>query len=613
MADQQVHDNPVKKQPEAQQPGEQPAPALPDLRAAVHRPTPQQVIALQRLIGNAATQRMMRAEAPPLAIPLTPVPMLSIQTFDPRYHRQSVVEGLEQSQFSDTEIGAIYAANWERDLSQAHPALGAIILAWKSCKIAAFEGRLTQADIDKFDGTIISLMTLAMTANGRAALTANQAYGGYAFYEHMDNPGEDTARTLDLMKMFDKGVLPDAPPGVPNYVVLSREYIKAELFGAAKAYRVDKMGSGGIGQKTADDFAAASQSIEDLSGRGTVSPGGVPGQAAGDEAAIQSRQGRAASGAPSPASGPSATGAFNAEVADHLGRASHALEDFFAHSNFVENAIEAALNPDAAREQQIKTGTFGDNDKTHSLAHKIRGLADEIEAEMPLVNRVAGKTQENPNPEDVHAGSEAEPASEEHDHHDNPILSGLTTLIKHAGDAARGAWRGGKEGFRRGGILGAAWGALKGAVAGLILNADGVKTLRDVAEKLEDDSRAQAGPDSHTTLAKDQAGHDEGTLGKLRTIKFEMALDCAREADKLIIGPMKAVMDAPDAAQADVRLQEVYRKLDQLIALPSKEHPLSPILESKMEAAKQAQIEHQLATQPQYNDAPMPRADQVPV
>jgi hypothetical protein len=32
-----------------------------------------------------------------------------------------------------------------------------------------------------------------------------------------------------------------------------------------------------------------------------------------------------------------------------------------------------------------------------------------------------------------------------------------------------------------------------------------------------------------------------------------------------------------------------------------------------MEAAKQAQIEHQLATQPQYNDAPMPRADQVPV
>jgi hypothetical protein len=98
-----------------------------------------------------------------------------------------------------------------------------------------------------------------------------------------------------------------------------------------------------------------------------------------------------------------------------LGRASHALEDFWTHSNFVEMAIgEARFNTGLAELEAsdgLTTATFGAADQSHSIAHKVRGLADEIEAELPLLRHLH-EHGELPSPEDVRAGDTAVPAHE---------------------------------------------------------------------------------------------------------------------------------------------------------------------------------------------------------
>lgn len=83
-----------------------------------------------------------------------------------------------------------------------------------------------------------------------------------------------------------------------------------------------------------------------------------------------------------------------------LGRASHSLEDFFSHSNFVEIAIGFPLheNPltkvgDAGKAvdpMKLSTSTFDANDQKHALSNKIRAAADEIETEAATLNRVLG-------------------------------------------------------------------------------------------------------------------------------------------------------------------------------------------------------------------------------
>jgi hypothetical protein len=163
-----------------------------------------------------------------------------------------------------------------------------------------------------------------------------------------------------------------------------------------------------------------------------------------------------ANGAAAPVEAPPVArpGNFTPDVGDALGRASHALEDFFSHSNFVEMAI-GEISP----EKGLSTATFGEDDSTHSLAHKIRGLADEIEAEMPLVNRIAGRTEENPAPEDVNVGNTAPPTQEHEDIEDIWDVVGEDAPK----GAAIGAGVGGGVGATTGAILGSALGPLGSA------------------------------------------------------------------------------------------------------------------------------------------------------
>ncbi len=99
-------------------------------------------------------------------------------------------------------------------------------------------------------------------------------------------------------------------------------------------------------------------------------------------------------------------------------------------------------------------------------------------------------------------------------------------------------------------------------------------------------------PGSHTALAKDQPGHDDSPLGRLRTIKFELAQELAAAADRMVLGGMRQVFDAPSPESADVLLQDIYTQLNALIAPPD-DHPLRHLIERRREEAIQALEEYQ--------------------
>ncbi|MFQ3631856.1 HET-C-related protein, partial [Roseiflexus sp.] len=563
------------------------------------------------------------------------------------------------------------------------------------------------------------------------------------FYEHMDNPASEPALQGDSPESRrnreDLLVIPKNER-IPQYMVDSREYIKAQLFRAAQSYRGDMHGQSAEGTATA--FHERAAKLEERMPGAPVARGALRTTAIAQETATQvtntpfqeitfeeadtitaPRGNNSEPGEDTalPTSGPafhaevdrrfweqtgykvnqrldpnlpedqpyvriwlrirnqvraerqtarrereaqtitmpeetihgrvprSPTGRWGPEVADAMGRAGHALEDFFAHSNFVELAIgqpapTLLYNPATGRveavEGQLGTGAFGANDKKHSLAHKVRALADEIESEMPLVNRVAGRTGVDPTPDQVHVGSEAPPVPHSHDDHEREGRPGLFDWIKAAGGTgvravgsiigggalaglAAGGIAGGVIGAKigsflgplgavggavLGGLIGGAIGGIAGFFAGggmeglrtriketfrdVIATPQGVAMLRRIADVLERMTRADEEPGSHTALAKDQPGHDDSPLGRLRTIKFELAQELAAAADRMILGGMRQVFDAPSPESADVLLQEIYTQLNALIAPPGN-HPLQHLIEHRREEAIQALEEYQ--------------------
>lgn len=662
------------------------------------------------------------------------------QAFDPRYHRQATVHGLIGTGFSAEEIGQIYAANWERDFSQAHPALANIVLTWKAIKLAAFNREPLNPAIDRFNRAVSALLDMIPA---RISELANaQSYGGYNFYEHMDNPASEAALQGDSAEARrNREELLVIPEGerIPQYMVDSREYIKAQLFRAAQSYRGDMHGQAAA--QTAEAFRERAADLEERMPGPPVARGALRTTAVAQETAIQvehtpfqeitfeeeritasrgSGDGADMDGSP-PTSGPAfnaevdrrfwaqtnykvnqrldpnlpedqpyiqiwlrirnqvraerqtarrqrqaqtitmppeiihgnvprgPTGRWGPDVADAMGRAGHALEDFFAHSNFVELAIGQPAptlfyNPATGNVEpvqgQLGTGAFGDNDKLHSLAHKIRAIADEIESEMPLVNRMAGRTDADPTPDQVHVGSEAPPVAHSHEEHEREGAPGFFDWVRAVGGtglrtagriiggrvlggAAAGAIGGGVIGAKLGSLLGplgtiggAVLGGLAGGVSGgiagffasggmeglrtriretfrdVIATPQGIAMLRRIADVIERQTRANEEAGSHTALAKDQPGHDDSPLGRLRTIKFELAQELAAAADRMILGGMRAVFDAPSPESADVLLQDIYAQLDALIAPPGN-HPLDHLIEHRREEAIQALKEYQ--------------------
>jgi hypothetical protein len=566
--------------------------------------------ALEADAETVAGEAARATSAAPVLAPLPPPRELALQLFDPRYHRTSVVQGLEGSGFTPDEIGAIYAANWERDLSQAHPGLGNVILAWKSVKVAAYEGRLTEADIAGFQGACQSVLEQALagfaqTRSFDGFLNAT-AYGGYQFYEHMDNPAGTPQAAQMKVVLGGKNT-----SGLPDHIYISREYIKEMLFEAAKLSHPDLAGtpSSAVAASSADTRAKLG------AGPGTPTAGGLPAAPVASETSheVQGKHpGTPGGGAP-----------LDPRAYEMIGRASHALEDFWSHSNFVERAIG---DPDFQL-GGLTTATFGDDDKTHALAHKIRGAADEIEAEMPLVDRMASRRRSDPAPGEVNVGDET-PVHHEDDVDD--LMGAVGQLGDVVGKLPENVLRGFGRGYDRGmaaggggplgivlGVLSGAEGAVVGGLASVMGSRAGVFALRQLAEKLDEDTQkkqeATGDYQAHGLLAKDQPGHEDDVAGKLKTAKFELAHALSVAADRMVTAKMKSVIDAANGADADARLREIFTDLDALIGDAAPGHPLWGIVESHR-AEAEAALNAYLASKPGAGDlAPSTPPTAVPV
>jgi hypothetical protein len=506
----------------------------------------------------------------------------------------------------------IYAANWERDLSQAHPSLGNVILAWKSVKVAAFEKRLTDGDIAHFQGACQTVLETALnsiltTGSADAFLDAT-AYGGYQFYEHMDNP-EGTPQAAQMKVVLGT----KNTSGLPDHMYISREYVKEMLFEAAKLSHPDLAGT-----PTAA-VAASSKATRDAlgAGPGTPTPGGIPANSVAQETSLEVQ------GKTGAKTGGGAT--LDPQAYALIGRASHALQDFWSHSNFVERAIG---DPDFQL-GGLTTATFGADDKSHALAHKIRGAADEIDAEMPLIDRMAGRTAKDPDPSEVNVGNE-DPVHHEDD--DQDMLDAIGQAGSVLGALPGNAVKSFQRGYDRGsaaaaggsrfdrimsGIIGGAEGAAMGTVASVAGSKGGVYALRQLAEKLDEDTQkkqeATGDMRAHGLLAKDQPGHEDDVFGKLKTAKFELAHALSVAADKQVAGKMKAVVEAGNAAEADARLQEIFTTIDALIADAVPGHPLWSVVEAHRAAAQEA-LNAYLASKPGAGDlVPRTPPTSVPV
>jgi len=304
-----------------------------------------------------------------------PAPVL--QGFDPQYHEEAVVEGLSGT-FTPEEIGKIYEGNWRRDYSQASPELADIALTWKELKDASTpeDKHALQAKLALRIGAMVKIQESV----------TGETYGGYRTWEHMDNPGDPAATEAESRWSGSR-------PGdsVAGYIQDSRAYIKQNLVQAVGIARqgwnppdqeygrriADAWAKGTPPQDydVADSYAGRSRPP---AGLGTPKDVNNPRESssvvASDVTSIANKQSNVTTvGAKGFTTDP--------QIADNLGRASHALEDFFAHSNFVElSRKHEPINP-----KDLKTGTFGLGDKAHSLADKIGGIVTEIRAHRDLI------------------------------------------------------------------------------------------------------------------------------------------------------------------------------------------------------------------------------------
>jgi len=310
-----------------------------------------------------------------------PAPVM--QGFDPDYHETAVIGGAA-GVFTPEETGKIYEANWRRDFSQAAPGFADIVIAWKQLKDAA------PADRPPLQQKLANAVVNVGNPTG-------ETYGGYQTWEHMDNPGGAEAAKQDAAWNG-----PFAGKDIAGYIKESRAYIKENL--------ADAVFHPGLYSQLDPENQRA---LDDARSTGRVSsprPAGSPDpygeraarpQPAGKGYPPDPRESSSVVASDVTAIARNATGATSTPTsgftddpatADHLGRASHALEDFFAHSNFVELS-ERQRSGQRIRPDELKTGTFGWGDKAHALADKIRAITTDIRAHMDLIGGVLKELQ----------------------------------------------------------------------------------------------------------------------------------------------------------------------------------------------------------------------------
>jgi hypothetical protein len=302
-----------------------------------------------------------------------------VQRFDPPYHEEALTSGLSGI-FAPAEIGQIEEANWRRDFSQAPVEVVDMVLTWKQLK-AQYEatGKTDRSLQLRLLVTVKVLKDNLIAHVITKGLGGLESYGGYRYWEHMDKP--DAQGVADAQARWASS----GPEGtdIPAYIRDSRASVKDLLARGINTARLS-LGTGGLGSRGVlyEAWSGGAPPRE----YGARKPLAVdPGPST---AVVGAEAERKTKGMPGAAQ--SLTPGFNADpsVADDLGRASHLIEDFFAHSNFVE------LTARVTKGQQVfpgelKTGSFDLPDELHSLAGKLSVVAAEVEGNKRFVPFVA--------------------------------------------------------------------------------------------------------------------------------------------------------------------------------------------------------------------------------
>src|SRR6266699_650897 len=454
----------------------------------------------------------------------------TLQRFAPEGHRKATIESMKGS-FSAEEIGLIYEANWERDFSQGPAKIANVVTAWKAVKLTAKQNKGTPSSdaIEHFKKAVQEVLSTGLAeALGEGLLASyGESLGGYRYWEHMDNPGFSDAEYANARwyGVVSSGEMVYAKTGpVPGYILDSRAYIKDNLVAAVDAYRVWKHGR----QRMAT-------SINNWKG---ANPPSDYGQKKDTRGVVHSRdpiaQETTETAIKAGAKSSGATG-LPFSTTDHLGRAMHAMQDFFAHSNWLEMAKE--LKAGHTPTQTLHTGTFEMADKLHALGHKLITLVNNLLQDYDLLLKVYGlksekEMREQPNPITMKSWSKP----------------GELYDVYSAGHTIH-------EQEQKG----------KARIEDFIASKSFLHNLSEKGRHMMERAEKEAPATGHANLAKDapEPGKD-----------YEGAILLATAADKLVFAPLRTLMDNPDDEATKRKLTEQLGLVDAIIAPPSTGHPL---------------------------------------
>ncbi len=397
-------------------------------------------------------------------------------------HRAIVVESLKGT-YTKEEIGKIYKGNFERDFAQVPSVLVNLILAWKEWKQTGFtEAKLGWLILEAIRKLAASLSNEESIKKMFSDMT-KQPFKGSEEVDHVDNPGKGADQINEKS-------------GLPQNIHNSRENIKQQMLHAYGDF------INGRGSKEDTSDVRSRKIIEQETVKQVERSGGKITSRPMDTRSDQ---------------------LWNA-VGEHLGRATHATEDFFAHSNWVEIAIYQKRHKQVEiynrnspmgapkyfprdRDYQMSdrvrkygqmglfTGTFGMFDKIHAVADKVEALVHEIQS-AKLPPRFAEIQKES--------------------------LKSLKEISENLNIAAKGA-------------------------------------------------QAVASDKSHSNIAKDSPPK---SIAQDKDKTFENSLRCSVEADRRLFVPMKRIMLKKNYPALVRQLNLV----DRIIAPPSPRHPLWSIV-----------------------------------
>lgn len=490
----------------------------------------------------------------------------AVYRFAPGHHQAATVAGLSNT-FSAEEIGAIYASNWERDFSQGHPDIASAAIAWTAVKNADRDGKDLSGPAATFQAAVWKVVS------GNLTDATTESLGDYKYWEHMDHP---TATLSSPDKDADKRWGKKAA-GLAGYIMDAKAHIKDQMVAAIDHYRemhrLEGVGGsidnwGGVAKP--DGYVAPNVTADRKAGTvSTTMPANWDDPKVASRAPIADETAADAKAAGAKSSGKHDAAGW-AMTAQLLGRAMHAFEDFWAHSNWLElakglhEAKEKGGTAAPVANSAVKTGTFGMPAKAHALGHKLLALASAFQKDQALMLKVYGMKKASTKLDDPEAkkkrstmwGGQSIAATNDHELAYNALKTDSWSTvgeISDVGDAVNNV----EELVLSG----------KYTMADFLTNQSWLAALADKGKTLIKQGDDNSDEDSHGKLAKDQPegdGHkDHGG-----------AMVIAKAANEAVFGPLRAIMDEKDAAKALAATQTQLALVDTMIQAPSEGHPL---------------------------------------